>query len=403
MTKINFTDPNIFSELLYEKMLKINIGIADLELYEFRYALENIVPSEGWDSTELESMDEIEQKINNKQFYTSIQLKPRKNNKMVMDEKILRLAQMLFAGLVSGEFSPEWINQHFYFDIRGFYFIPRTEYFSEKSRQHLGGEPYQQFDQKQKNFAGVQSIGYKAFQTANTEIDQCFIKLVQKLVTLKGTPILIAIAGQTAAGKTEIVSRLQRAFENAGQEVTTIEIDNFLTDRDYREEKGIDSKGQDALHYAVFKQCLQDICEGKKISTPRYNFVLATSSHTPQGELKEGCSPIEIEPADIIFIEGNFPFLMPEIAHLIGIKTVYLTDDAIRLKRKWKRDMDYRKKYDLMYFLNRYFREQYIMAEAIYTPQMEICDMVIDTTRAAIWTTPQIKNFLDSNGETQNK
>jgi len=56
--------------------------------------------------------------------------------------------------------------------------------------------------------------------------------------------------------------------------------------------------------------------------------------------------PIVVEPADIIFIEGNFPFLIEEVADLIGIKVVYLTDDPIRLKRKWKRDIDYRKKYE---------------------------------------------------------
>ncbi len=74
--------------------------------------------------------------------------------------------------------------------------------------------------------------------------------------------------------------------------------------------------------------------------------------------------PIEIEPADIIFIEGNFPFLIEEVLHLIGIKVVYLTDDPIRLKRKWKRDIDYRKKYEPNYFRNRYFKDQFIMASS---------------------------------------
>jgi len=55
-------------------------------------------------------------------------------------------------------------------------------------------------------------------------------------------------------------------------------------------------------------------------------------------------------------MEGNFPFLLPEIVHLIGIKAMYLTDDAVRLKRKWKRDMDYRKKHELCYYLNRYLK-----------------------------------------------
>ena len=64
--------------------------------------------------------------------------------------------------------------------------------------------------------------------------------------------------------------------------------------------------------------------------------------------------------------EGNFLFLLEEVAPLISIKVGYLTDDAVRLKRKWKRDIDYR---------NRYFRNQFLKAEKCYRPQMRPCDM----------------------------
>jgi uridine kinase len=111
--------------------------------------------------------------------------------------------------------------------------------------------------------------------------------------------------------------------------------------------------------------------------------------------LKPGGVPVEIEPADIIFMEGNFPFLLEEIAHLINIKVVYLTDDPVRMKRKWKRDIDYRKKYEPTYFRNRFFKEQFIMAQIAFIPQLETCDILVDTTGASLWTTPGIKAFLD--------
>jgi uridine kinase len=123
--------------------------------------------------------------------------------------------------------------------------------------------------------------------------------------------------------------------------------------------------------------------------------VYATSSHDLNGNLKPGGIPIEIEPADIVFIEGNFPFLLKELVPLIGVKVVYLTDDPIRLKRKWKRDIDYRKKYEPTYFRNRFFKDQYIMAQIAYIQQMKVCDMVVDTTGAALWTTPEIKKMLE--------
>jgi uridine kinase len=384
-----------FSESLFEKMKQINACVNDLELYEFRYALNDMVPEKGWDSIKLDSTEEMGIRLTSRVFYDSIQIKPRIANRIVLDEQILRQSQMLFVGLVSGAYAPDWINSHFYFDVRGFYFLNRTVYFTDKVLAHFGGEPYKRFEQKQKKFERQQDVGYKEFREANSEVDELFIGSVKKIISARGTPILLAIAGATAAGKTEIVERLCQAFAQAGQHTTSIELDNFLTDRDEREEKGIDSQGKQALHFELFKQSLEDITNGKRIVIPRYDTVLATSSHDRDGNLKSDGVPVEIEPADIIFIEGNFPFLLEEVAHLIGIKVVYLTDDPIRMKRKWKRDIDYRKKYDPTYFRNRFFKDQFIMAQIAYIPQMEICDMTVDTTGAALWTTPEIAKILD--------
>jgi uridine kinase len=389
------SSPHVFSEILYEKMKQINVGIGEVELYEFRYGLDNWYPENGgWAGVKVEPQEEIETLVTRSDFYSGIQLKPRVGDRIVLDENIVRLTTMLFVGLVTGEYTQEWVRSHFYFDIRGFYFLHRTVYFIAQVLAHLGGKPFKSFEQKQKGFECCQDVGYKDFKAANAEVDQLFIESVEKLIATKGTPILLAIAGPTAAGKTEIVARLRHVFEQAGEKVSAIEMDNFLTDRDYREEKGIHTLGKEALHFKLFKRSLEDICQGKKIAIPRYDFVYATSSHDLDGNLKPGGVPIEIEPADIIFIEGNFPFLLKEVIHLIGIKVVYLTDDAIRLKRKWKRDIDYRKKYEPTYFRNRYFRNQFLMAQKCYVPQMEVGDMVVDTTGAALWVTPEIAEIL---------
>ena len=385
-----------FMQSLFEKLRNLNPAVSELTLDELGYCLETLTPNEGWDALSLPTQQEIEALITSQAFYESIQLKPKLDGKLVLDSQVKRLNQQLLAGLVKGAYPLDWVNQHFYFDLRGFLFFHRTQYFDEQVLTHLGSSPYRRFAPLQQRFESQMAVTYRQFKQANAEIDQCFMDTLQKLVTLKGTPILIAIAGQTAAGKTEIVERLQAGFEANGQSVTTIEIDHFLTDRDYREAHGIDSLGQQALHYELFKACLADICLGKKITTPRYDFVAATSSHALNGKLKEDCQPLEVEPADIIFIEGNFPFLLEEIAHLIGIKVAYLTDDPVRMKRKWWRDMDLRKKYDLAYFLNRYFREQFLMAESAYRPQLALCDLLVDTTQAMLWATPEIQRLLES-------
>jgi uridine kinase len=390
----DFYNPEAFSALLYEKMIQIDAGIEALELYEFRYCLNNLYPKTGWRSVKLESRDEIEKRVNDVALYHSIQLKPRVDDRIVLDEPIVHLANMLFVGLVTDEYPVEWIRSHFYFDVRSFLFMHRTVYFSGQVLAHLGGKPFRQFELKQAAFERCQDVGYKAFREANAEVDALFFESVQKLIRARGTPILLAIAGPTAAGKTEIVERLRDIFRSSGKKVTTIEMDNFLTDREPREAKGIFTQGKEALHFELLKHSLEDILLGKAVSIPRYDFVFATSSHSQDGKLRPGGRPIVIEPADIIFIEGNFPFLYDEISRLIGIKVVYLTDDPVRLKRKWKRDIDYRKKYEPTYFRNRYFKDQFIMAEIAYRPQMAACDMVVDTSGAALWITPAIAGMI---------
>jgi uridine kinase len=391
----SLTSPDLFSAILYERMKRVNVGVEEMELYEFRYALHSLAPVDGgWAATEVDGAEEVERLVNSAEFYAGIQIKPRIEGRIVLDEKIVRLTRMLFVGLVTDSYAEEWVTAHFYFDIRGFYFLHRTAYFTDRVVAHLAGRPFRSFEQKQKRFERYHDLGYREFKEANAETDQAFIESVQTLIAAKGTPILLAIAGPTAAGKTEIVERLRSAFEQAGRKVASIEMDNFLTDRDYREEKGIHTLGKQAIHFDLFKQGLEAISRGQRITIPRYDFVYATSSHNLDGKLRAGGVPIEIEPADIVVIEGNFPVLLKEVAPLIGIKVVYLTDDPVRLKRKWKRDIDYRKKYEPTYFRNRFFKDQFLMAHRCYLPQMEVCDMVVDTSGAALWVTPEIAKIL---------
>lgn len=398
MTETNIlNDPEAFTTILYEKMKQIFPGVGEMELYEFRYGLDNLIPAEGgWAGVSLENAESIERRIEDPDFYTSIQIKPRLGDRIVLDSQIVRLTNMLFTGLVLGKYPAEWVRAHFYFDVRGFYFLHRMNYFTEKIIQHLGGKPFKRFEARQARFEKFQDLGYKDFKEANAEVDGAFIESVAKLVEAWGTPVFLAVAGGTAAGKTEIVARLRGALCQAGKIVSSIEMDNFLTDRDERESKGLDSHGKASIHFELFMRCLEALRQGRKAVIPRYDFIYATSSHDQEGRLKPGCKPVEIEPADIIFIEGNLPFLLEEVVPLINIKVVYLTDDEIRMKRKWKRDIDYRKKYEPTYFRNRYFRDQFLMAHNCLQPQMEVCDILVDTTGAALWVTAEIARILTS-------
>lgn len=81
-----------FSKELYNKLKKLKSGVSNLELYEFRYALENIQLKDGdWRSIEIPSCSEIENTIDDSAFYEKIQLKPEENCKISIDESIMEL------------------------------------------------------------------------------------------------------------------------------------------------------------------------------------------------------------------------------------------------------------------------------------------------------------------------
>lgn len=379
-------------------MKKIFPGIEDLEWYEFDYALSFLKPVSGWKNVSLPDIQEIETQIEQRTFFSNVSLKPSRDGRIVLDESIAHLSQILCRGLVDDACQPDWVSAHFYFDLRGFLFFPRTKYFSSQIIRHFGGKPCYHFEPRQKELARYPDIGLREFNQSNVEINEAFVNIVKKIIAESKTPFLLTIAGPSGSGKTEIVERLEKSLRESGKSVASIEMDNFFKDGDFRDGKVLD---QNVIFFDLFKESLQKLLQGETVSIPRYNFITTRSSHDINGVLRVGESPLQVEPADIIFLEGNFPFHLPEIARWIGLRIVYLTDDPIRLKRKWRRDIDYRKKYDQVYFINRYFRTQFLRAQEVYLPLMEISDMVVDTTAAALWLTPELKEKIHFSESTQ--
>jgi hypothetical protein len=69
-------------------MKTLTPAVRRMELYEFRYGLNNLVPPGGWSAVRLDSCEEIESRVNSRSFYDSIQIKPRIDNRIVLDEKL---------------------------------------------------------------------------------------------------------------------------------------------------------------------------------------------------------------------------------------------------------------------------------------------------------------------------
>ena len=372
-------------------MQEVNPGVDELEFYEFEYALKNLQPVEGWEKILPEPMESLLERITSPEFFANIQLKPRNGDQVVLDETITALTRQLFVGLVEELYPADWVNQHFYFDVRSFVFLVRTIYLTAPIRQRFGGLPYRNFEAKQALLDNEFEVGYKEFAQANQEIDSAFIEVVRSWISARDTPLLLTIVGPTASGKSEITMRLLDSLKLAGLSCGAVEMDNFYKDRVYRDGRPMTSE---VIHYPLFIESINALLRGEAADIPRYDFIQATSSHDLDGNLRPGQSTQTIQPADIIILEGNFPFHIPEIARLIDLKIVYFAEDPIRLKRKWKRDVDFRKKYDPNYLVNRYFRTQSQRNQEIYQPMMQCCDIIVDTTNAQLWLHPNLQSQL---------
>ncbi len=386
-------DSKRFSSRLYELLDQLNPGIQDLELYEFRYALENITPPGGWTAVEIPPTGDITHMVSNREFFAQVEFKPLQNNHIVLDEQILHLAQVLCCGLVSGTYSLAWVDSIFYFDIRAFVFFVRTRYFDPAIIEHFGGQPHRTFPAFQVQLSRRQDIGLREFRAANQQLDQSLVELILGMVRSHGVPLVITLVGPTGAGKTEITQEILAGMTKADIRCSSIEMDNFYKDGVYRQGKALDRQ---VIHYDIFRQCIDTLSQRRSALIPRYNFLSTTSSHDLQSRLRPGGIPLQVEPADVIFLEGNYPFHDMDVSPLIDIKIVYLTDDPVRLKRKWRRDIDYRKKYDPVYFVNRYFRTQFLRTEEVYHPLLKVCDLAADTTSGKIWLTPGWQKLLES-------
>ena len=389
----NLIDPNQFTADLYLKLQQINPAVFELEFYEFQYALKNLQPAEGWQKIQLQPLQTLQEQIARPEFFANIQLKPKHGDQVILDSTIASLTRQLFVGLVEGLYPLDWVKQHFYFDVRSFAFFIRTNYITPAIQERFRGSPYRSFEPRQLLLEKTVEIGYKDFARANQEIDRAFIEVVQSWISSRDTPLLLTIVGPTASGKSEICARLLNSLEGAGFSCTSVEMDNFYKDRVFRDGRPMDAA---VIHYPLFIDSINALLSGKAAEVPRYDFIQATSSHDLDGQLRPGQTTQTIQPADIIILEGNFPFHIPEIASLIDLMIVYFADDPIRLKRKWKRDVDFRKKYDPNYLANRYFRTQYLRNEEIYQPMMQCCDIIVDTTHAHLWLQPDLQTKLEN-------
>ena len=143
-------------------------------------------------------------------------------------------------------------------------------------------------------------------------------------------PIIIAIAGGSASGKTTVVNEIYEALGK--NDIVIIKHDDYYKDQSHlsvEQRKLTNYDHPSSLENELLISQLNDLILGKSIKKPIYDFVLQTRSQ--EYEL--------IEPKKVIILDGILVLEDEKIRELADIKIFVECDEDIRLIRRIKRDM----------------------------------------------------------------
>ena len=179
--------------------------------------------------------------------------------------------------------------------------------------------------------------------------------------------ILIGIAGGTGSGKTTISKKIISRFNL--KDVTLIQLDSYYKNinhltYDQRSETNFDHPN--ALDFELLKKHIKKITQGSMINLPIYDFKTHMRSK----------KTIETISTKIIILEGILSLYDNTIRSLMKIKLYIDADDDIRIIRRLKRDINFRKRsFDSV--INQYYSTVRPMHIKYVEPTKKYSDIII--------------------------
>ncbi len=178
-------------------------------------------------------------------------------------------------------------------------------------------------------------------------------------------PMLIGIAGGTGSGKTTLAEKIYEAFPEA----VLISQDAYYRDQSHlslEQRSKLNFDHPDSLDFSLLRDHLIDLKNGKAIAQPVYSF----QTHS------RGLEVTQIEPADIILVEGILLFAAPEVRDLFDLKIFVDTDDDVRVLRRADRDMKERGR-DFEGVKEQYLATVKPMHSAFVAPSKRYADVIL--------------------------
>jgi len=181
--------------------------------------------------------------------------------------------------------------------------------------------------------------------------------------TMDGRPVMLAIAGDSAAGKTTITSGLVRALGE--DQCTAVCVDDYHRyDRAERRRLPFTALHPDCNYVDIMEQQLQLLATGHPILKPVYDH------HT--GQLTR---PEYVEPRRFVIVEGLLP-LHTKLAAACFDVTVYLNPPE-KIRREWKVRRDTAQRGYTSEQVLAELRRREPESEAFIRPQRRRADIVV--------------------------
>lgn len=180
-------------------------------------------------------------------------------------------------------------------------------------------------------------------------------------------PILIAVAGGSASGKTTVVKKIIEQLNS--KEITVITHDDYykdLTHLEISERRKVNFDHPSSLDNDLFVAHLSDLLNGKSINKPTYDFV--EHNRSKETEL--------IHPNRIIIIEGILVLEDERVRDLATIKLFVESDDDVRFIRRLVRDTKERGR-SIESVIEQYLTTVKPMYYSFIKPTKRYADMII--------------------------
>jgi uridine kinase len=182
-------------------------------------------------------------------------------------------------------------------------------------------------------------------------------------------PVIVGVCGGTASGKTTIS---QAIVDRVGDKrVAVIPHDAYYRDLShlpFEERRRVNYDHPDALESELLVAHLDQLCRGKSVEIPVYDFTMHLRRATTR----------RVDPKPLILVEGILIFAEPALRERFDIRIYVDADADLRFIRRLRRDIDERKR-TMESVIEQYLETVRPMHIEFVEPSKRYADIIIPT------------------------